>query len=172
MKEIMKRFIAIAMMLAGMSMVSNAQTLLYQWAFTNVSDTTTSSIASYAYTPGTGNLSISNVDPNVSIFGAVGADAINPVIYFTNANTGPGSGPGVDAAGALVANGQAYGTGGVGSGVAMAQNLNLGNRYQITMTFWFKLNPGFSGSLSRFFNIGATNDYDNGGKGSGKHNGL
>jgi len=44
------------MLLLGFGIAANAQTLLYQWAFTNVSELLQSSTPSYAISPGTGNL--------------------------------------------------------------------------------------------------------------------
>ena len=65
-------------------LTTDAQTLLYQWAFTNASDTT-SSIPTSAVTPGTGVLGLRNIS----------GDAIAPGdIFFTNVNSGPPGGPG------------------------------------------------------------------------------
>jgi len=84
------------MIAAGLSLAAPAQTLLYQWAFTNLTDTVSNSAPSYAFTPGTGSLLLGNVTGNIFTAG-VGADGVNPVLYFTNSNAGPGFGPGVDA---------------------------------------------------------------------------
>jgi hypothetical protein len=161
----MKRAIAVLLGSVVITLGAKAQTLLYEWAFTNQTDTATNSAATYAITPGTGNLIIQNVSGNVD--GVTGADGINPLCYFTNANIGPG----VKAMGAFVANGQDYDGG--NSAVAMATNLNLGNLEQFTMTFWFRLDPAFtSGTLARLVDFGALPAYDSGGTGAGNTNGI
>ena len=152
----------------GFGLAANAQTLLYQWAFTNSADTFTNSAASYAVTPGTGNLI--RRDASGSVIGLTGADAVNPLCYFTNANTGPGSGPGVNANGAFVANGQGYNGG--NNAIAIATNLNLGSISKITVTFWVKMGASVSAQFPRFLQFYQTPAYDVGGKGSGNHNGL
>ena len=163
-----KTTIAVVILTAGLSMAAHAQVLLYQWAFTNSADTFTNSAPSYAFTPGTGSLSLSNVAGNIFTAG-VGSDAINPVLYFTNSNAGPGSGPGVNAMGALVANGQGYNGG--NTGVAVATNLNLGSLNKITMTCWIKV-AGNTGQFPRFAQFGQTPAFDIGNKGSGAHNDI
>jgi len=156
------------MILVGISLAANAQVLLYQWAFTNLTDTLTNSIASYSYTPGTGNLILANVSGNV--YGSIGADGLNPLSYFTNSNTGPGSGPGVDATGAWVANGQGYSGG--NTAIAIATNLDLGTQFQFTVTFWVKMGSTVAAQFPRFVQFYQTPAYDVGGKGSGNHNGV
>jgi hypothetical protein len=157
----MKKILALAISIIGFSTMVHAQTLLYQWAFTNVSDTVSNSAASYAITPGTGNLILQNVSGNV--FGNIGVDGVNPLLYFTNANNGPGSGPGVDANGELAANGQGYNGGNTGIGIAT--NLNLGTLYQFTVTFWVQLNFNDNAQFPRFVAFSAETNYDAGGKG-------
>jgi hypothetical protein len=157
----------------GFGLVAHAQTLLYQWAFTNSANTFTNASPSYAFTPGTGNLQLANVGGNIN--GLIGADSVNPMLYFTNAGAGPGSGPGVNANGALVANGQGYNSGNVG--VAMATNLNLGNQFQITVCFWVKLgnlstSQSVFGQFPRPVMFSALSAYDVGGKGAGNVRGL
>lgn len=165
----MKKLTAICLAVwLGFGFTANAQTLLYQWAFTNAADTSTNSAATYAFTPGTGNLALSNVVGNV--FGLTGNDGLNPLVYFTNAAAGPGSGPGVNATGALVANGQGYNGG--NTAIAIATNLNLGSLSQITVTFWVRLGTTTPGQFPRFVQFYQTPAYDVGGKGSGNHNGL
>jgi hypothetical protein len=157
-----KLAVALTIIGLGLGVESNAQTLLYQWAFTNVTDTASNSATSYAITPGTGNLTIQNVAGNV--FGLIGYDAINPTVYFTNHFAGPGSGPGVDANAAFVANGQGYNGG--NTAIAVATNLNLGTLYQYTMTFWVRMSSFDVGQYPRLVNFGATANYDAGGKGT------
>jgi hypothetical protein len=164
----MKRILAITLALAGFSAAVNAQTLLYQWAFTNSSDTISNSAASYAITPGTGNLILTDVSGAVE--GFTGLDGINPVVYFTNSNAGPGSGSGVDALGALVANGQGYS--GAPTATAIATNLNLGSQFQFTVTFWVQYGVIVSGQFPRPVQFYQTPGYDVGGKGLGNHNGV
>lgn len=154
--------------MAGIGLVANAQTLLYQWAFTNINDSTTNSSPSYSYTPGTGNLILANVTGNV--YGSIGADGLNPLSYFTNSNAGPGSGPGVDAKGAFVANGQGYSGG--NTAIAIATNLNLGSQFQFTVTFWVQIGSTVAAQFPRFVQFYQTPAYDVGGKGSGNHNGV
>lgn len=151
-------------MLAGISITSNAQTLLYQWAFTNVSNTATTAAPTFAISPGTGNLIIQTCG---------GGPLVQTTTYFTNANSGPGSGPGINAAGALSANGSANRSGGT-SVVAIATNLNLGNLSKFTVTFWVRSDPadGGTATLPRFVQFGASPTYDAGGKGSGNINGI
>jgi hypothetical protein len=161
----MKKVIAVLFGWVVITLGAKAQVLMYEWAFTNHTDTATNSAASYAYTRGTGNLTIQNVSGNV--YGVTGADGINPLCYFTNANSGPGA----EAMGAFVANGQDYDEG--NSAVAMATNLNLGTVSQFTMTFWFRLDPSFtSGTLARLVDFGAAPTYDPGGNGAGNANGA
>jgi len=157
------------MIAAGLSLAAPAQTLLYQWAFTNLTDTVSNSAPSYAFTPGTGSLLLGNVTGNIFTAG-VGADGVNPVLYFTNSNAGPGFGPGVDATGALVANGQGYNSG--NSGVAVVTNLNLGSLNKITVTFWFQMGTGVPGQFPRIVQFSQTPAYDIGNKGSGAHNDI
>jgi hypothetical protein len=164
----MKKLLAFASLLALSGLMANSQTLLYQWAFTNSADTTTNSAATFAWTPGTGDLILTNVSGDVS--GQVGLDAVNPLIYFTNSVAGPGSGPGVDATGALVVNGQGYNTG--PTAIAMATNLNLGSLNQITVTFWVQLGSTVPGQFPRFVQFYQSPAFDVGGKGSGNHNGV
>ena len=160
--NIMKKLLAVTLTVIGLVVDSNAQTLLYQWAFTNATDTVSNSAASYAITPGTGNLIIQNVAGNV--FGTVGSDTVNPVLYFTNSTAGPGSGPGVDANGAFVANGQGYNGG--STAVALATNLNLGTLPQFTVTYWVQFGITTSGQFNRLVQFGAEQNYDAGAKGS------
>jgi hypothetical protein len=157
----MKKIISIALAIVGLEMAASAQTLLYQWAFTNITDTTSNSAPSYAITPGTGNLIVQNV--SASVYGQIGIDGINPMVYFTNNAAGPGSGPGVYALGSYVANGSGYNSG--NTAVAIATNLNLGTLYQFTVTCWVRLSSFDVGSLSRMVEFGAANNYDAGGKG-------
>src|SRR5664279_4218607 len=157
-----KLAVALTIIGIGLGVESNAQTLLYQWAFTNVTDTASNSAASFAITPGTGNLTIQNVAGNV--FGLIGFDGINPTVYFTNNFAGPGSGPGVDANAAFVANGQGYNGG--NTAIAIATNLNLGTQYQYTMTFWVRMSTFDLGQFPRLVQFGATANYDAGGKGT------
>jgi hypothetical protein len=164
----MKKILAIALVLAGFSAAVNAQTLLYQWAFTNSTDTVSNSAASYAITPGTGNLIMTNVSGAVG--GFTGLDGINPVVYFTNSSAGPGSGPGVDALGAFVANGQGYN--GAPTATAIATNLNLGSQFQFTVTFWVQYGVIVSGQFPRPVQFYQAPGYDVGGKGLGNHNGV
>jgi hypothetical protein len=152
----------------GLSLTANAQ-LLYQWTFTNSTDTVSNSAATYAVTPGTGNLLLQNISGNIFTAG-VGSDGINPPLYFTNSNNGPGSGPGVNATGALVANGQGYNGG--NSAIAIATNLNLGNQYQVTVTFWVKMGTSVAGQFPRFAQFVQNSQYDIGNKGSGNHNDI
>jgi hypothetical protein len=86
----------------------HAQALLYQWAFTNSSDTFSNSAATYTWVSRTGNLTLQNVSSDVS--GLNGADGINPMVYFTNSNVGPVI-PADGSLGAFVANGQGYSPG-------------------------------------------------------------
>src|SRR4051812_33469182 len=100
----MKNLLAILTIL-GFGITAQAQTLLYEWNFTNnVTGTLTNMPPGYAVTPGTGNLVVSNI---------LGS-AAGTLAYFTNGpGTGPGiSGPGGSAAGAYVCAGQSYGGGG------------------------------------------------------------
>ena len=157
----MKKILVLALSLAGLAMAARGQTLLYQWAFTNAADTASNSLATYAVTPGTGSLRLTNVAGN--IFGTLGTDGINPPLYFTNSNSGPGSGPGVNANGALIANGQTYA--GANNAVAIASDLNLGAQYQVTLTFWVQLDATDTGTFARLVQVGAANNYDAGGKG-------
>jgi hypothetical protein len=131
--------------------------LLYQWAFTNSSDTISNSAATYARVPGTGNLTIQNVSGDVS--GLTGTDGINPLVYFTNSIAGLGVGTG-----AFVANGQGYNSG--NNAVAIATNLNLGDVARFTMTYWAQMDPSTAGTIARFVEIGAKTNYDVNGKGS------
>lgn len=155
----MKKIIALAIVIAGFGMTAHAQTLLYQWAFTNASDTSTSSIPTFAITPGTGTLGLRNVN----------GDAITPgFIFFTNANFGPPGGPG----GALALQGQTYGT---PNAIATNSSLNLGTLYQFTITFWLQLDVSMgqnNNQLGREVMFGSLVTYDGGGKGSGNHNGV
>lgn len=155
----MKKLTIIAAALwLGLSLTANAQ-LLYQWAFTNATDTFSNSTATYAITPGTGNLVVRNVSGN--IFGTTGADAVNPPFYVTNAIVGPQPGPSGIAS--VVANGQGYNGG--NTAVATATNLNLGSLYQFTLTFWFQMGTTTVGQFPRFVLLSAEQNYDSGGKG-------
>ena len=166
----MKKTLVLAGLVAVSSLTTQAQqALLYQWAFTNATDTITNSAPSYAYTPGTGSLQLANVNGNIFTAGA-GSDGINPVFYFTNSNAGPGFGPGVDAMGALVANGQGYNGG--NSGVAVVTNLNLGSLNQISVTFWFQMGSSVASQFPRIVQFSQTPAYDIGNKGSGAHNDI
>ncbi len=161
----MKKIIAVLFGWVVITLGAKAQILLYEWAFTDHTDTATNSAATYAIIPGTGNLTIQNVSGNVN--GLTGADGINPLCYFTNANIGPG----VGARGAFVANGQDYDGG--NSAVAMATNLNLSILSQFAMTFWFRLDPSFTpGTEARLVDFGAAPTYDSGGNGGGNTNGA
>ena len=167
----MKKILAITLALAGFSAAVNAQTLLYQWAFTNASDTISNSAANYAITPGTGNLLLTDVSGAVeTVPPAASFDGINPIVYFTNSSAGPGSGPGVDALGAFVANGQGYS--GAPTATAIATNLNIGSQFQFTVTFWVKYGTLTSGTFPRPVMFYQTTAYDVGGKGAGNHNGV
>jgi hypothetical protein len=141
----------------GVGATVHSQTLAYRWAFTNASDTTSNSAASYAWVPGTGNLTIQNVSGNV--FGVTGADGVNPMVYFTNSIAGLGV-----ASGAFVANGQGYNSG--NTAIAMATNLCLGTLYQYTATFWVQLSASDAGQFPRLVNFAATANYDASGKGT------
>ncbi|MGD1090076.1 MAG: hypothetical protein ABR955_15335, partial [Verrucomicrobiota bacterium] len=156
----MKKILAIAISIIGFEIAANAQVLLYEWAFTNATDTPSNSAVTFATTPGTGNLIMQNVSGN--IFGTIGNDAINPVEYLTNANFGPVYTNGVKL-GALVANGDGYSGG--NTAVAIATNLNLGTLYQFTVTFWALMGSSVNGQFPRFVEFGAENNYDAGGKG-------
>ena len=164
----MKKILAIAIVLAGFNAAINAQTLLYQWAFTNSADTASNSTASYAITPGTGDLIMTDVSGAVE--GFTGLDGLNPVVYFTNSSAGPGSGSGVDATGAFLANGQGYS--GAPTATAIATNLNIGSQFQFTITFWVQLGVITSGQFPRPVQFYQTPGYDVGGKGLGNHNGV
>jgi hypothetical protein len=166
----MKKLTLVAAILSlGFITSIKAQTLLYQWAFTNATDTVSNSAPSYAFTPGTGALVLRNIAGNVFTAG-VGTDGLNPVLYFTNSNNGPGSGPGVDALGALVANGQGYNGG--NSAVAIATNLNLGNQFQVTMTCWFKMDASVASQFPRIAQFTRDSTFDIGNKGSGNHSDI
>jgi len=155
----MKKIIALAIVIVGFGMAAHAQTLLYQWAFTNASDTATSSIPSFAITPGTGIMGLRNVN----------GDAITPGnIFFTNANFGPPGGPG----GALVLQGQNYSS---LNAIATNSSLNLGTLYQFTITFWVQFgvsNGQNNNQLPREVEFGSLVTYDAGGKGSGNVDGV
>ena len=156
------------LLLLGVAIAAHAQTLLYQWTFTNSAATYTNSPATYAVTPGTGNLLMANVAGNA--IGTTGADALNPSAYFTNTGAGPGSGPGVNATGAFVANGQGYNGG--NTAIALVTNLNLGALSQFTVTYWVKMGSTVPGQFPRLVQVYQTPAYDVGGKGSGNHNGF
>jgi autotransporter-associated beta strand protein len=155
----MKKQILAVVLLFGFSIAVEAQTLLYQWAFTNVSDTYTSSIPTYAITPATGTLGFRNVN----------GDAITPrYIFFTNANFGPPGGPG----GALVIQGQTYGG---NDAIATNSSLTLGTLYQFTITFWVQYGASMgqnNNDLPREVQFGSLVTYDAGNKGTGNHNGV
>lgn len=155
-----KLTIAAAVLWLGFSLSTKAQTLLYQWNFTNSTDTATSSVPTFATVSGTGKLGLINVS----------GDAITPgLIYFTNANSGPPKGPG----GALVLNGQSYN--GSPSAVATNSSLNLGTLYQFTVTFWHQYGSTVNSAPSQFprlVQFGASVTYDVGGKGGGNVNGV
>lgn len=149
--------VAVLSLVVGLS--AKAQTLLYQWNFTNSTDTATSSVPTFANGVGTGKLGLINVS----------GDAITPrLIYFTNVNSGPPGGPG----GALIMNGQNYN--GSPSAVATNSSLTLGTLYQFTMTFWvqYGTSVGSSVQLARQVQFGAAVNYDIGGKGGGNVNGV
>jgi hypothetical protein len=149
-----------AVLWLGFGLTAQAQ-LLYEWAFTNSTDTATSSVPTFVATPGTGNLGLRNVDGTTAISSGL--------IYFTNANSGPPGGPG----GALVMNGQGYnGTG--SDGIATNSTLNLGTLYQFTVTFWVQYGAAdaIGTQLSRQVQFGASANYDEGGKGAGNINGV
>ncbi len=158
--------------IAAVSLPTQAQQLLYQWAFTNATDTATNSSPTFATNAGTGVLGIGIV---------AGATAPGTLTYFTNAGVGPSlssTNPLVTnvAAGAYVCNGQSYN--GSPSFVAIATNLNLGEQpggglYQYTVTFWLQLGPlADSGDFPRFVQFGAETNYDVGGKGVGNLEGV
>ena len=167
----MKKILAITLALAGFSAAVNSQTLLYQWAFTNSSDTISNSAANFAITPGTGNLLLTDVSGAVeTVPPAASFDGINPIVYFTNSTVGPGSGPGVDASGAFVANGQGYSA--APTATAIATNLNIGSQFQFTVTFWVKYGTLVSGTFPRPVQFYQTTAFDVGGKGAGNHSGV
>ena len=153
----MRTRILLILLTTSFGVAANAQ-LLYQWAFTNAADTAISSAPSVAAAPGTGQLGLLNAS----------GDAITPgLIFFTNANYGPPGGPG----GALVLNGQGYNGG--NSAVATNSSLDLGTLYQFTITYWVQYGTDMGGHLSREIEIGASVNYDEGGKGSvGNHSGV
>jgi hypothetical protein len=157
-----KLFLA-AFVLVGLGVGVHAQTLLYQWTFNNSNDTISNSAATYAWVPGTGNLTIQNISGDVS--GLTGTDGINPLVYFNNSIAGLGVGTG-----AFVANGQGYNSG--NNAVAIANNLNLGDMGQFTLTYWAQMDPSTAGTIARFVQIGAKTNYDVNGKGSGNFNGV
>ncbi len=144
-----------ALLWLATGLTANAQ-LLYQWDFTNATDTAISSAPTVAAVPGTGQMGLLNVS----------GDAITPgLIFFANANYGPPGGPG----GALVLNGQGYNGG--NSAVATNSSLVLGTLYQFTVTYWVQY--AGSESLAREVQIGASVNYDEGGKGPvGNHSGI
>jgi hypothetical protein len=163
-KNMKKTTIVAAVLWLGLGLMANAQTLLYQWAFTNVSDTATSSIPAFAITPGTGILGMDAL---------AGTPIASGFIYFTNANSGPPGGPG----GALNINGQGYN--GSGSYATVTNSsLNLGTLYQFTITFWVQYGVSVASGgasanqLPREVEFGASVNYDAGGKGAGNHNGV
>jgi hypothetical protein len=162
--KIMKKLalaITAAIFAAGFGMVANAQTLLYEWNFTNTLTTTpTSSVPTYAYIPGTGILSMQNH----------AGTAAGTNVYFTNGPAvGPGSGAGGSGLGELAFVGQAYG-GGSPSAITWATNLNIGQRVKFTVTFWFQLGASAgtaSGTFPRIVMLGAGTGYDSGSSGTG-----
>ena len=163
----MKKLVSLItlLILTGFSTALRAQTLLYQWNFTNTTTTTlTSSVPSYAWVPGTGELLMKN---------GQGTTAIGTNVYFTNGpSVGPGQGPGGSARGALVLTGQGY-NGGVPTAVTWATNVNIGQRIKFTLTYWFQFgdrvataNAG-GGSFPRLVMLGAGSGYDSGSSGTG-----
>ena len=157
------RILALAITVIGFEMAASAQTLLYEWNFTNTASTTlTSSVPTYAYVPDTGNLYMRN-----SAGTGAGVNA-----YFTNGpGIGPGSGPGGSAQGALVLTGQGYG-GTAPVVVTLATNLNIGKRLQFTVTFWFHFGTavgtaGGTGSFPRILLMGAGTGFDSGSANTG-----
>jgi hypothetical protein len=161
----MKKLLALIIALAGFGMAAHAQTLLYEWNFTNTLTTTpTSSVPSVAVSPGTGNLFMKN---------GQGTTAIGVNAYFTNGpGVGPGAGAGGSGRGALTLVGQGYN----GSGVAattLATNLNIGKRIKFTVTFWFQfgtsvgtINSG-GGSFPRMVMLANNLGYDSGSANTG-----
>ena len=141
-------------------MMSHAQTLLYEWAFTNSADTITNSAVTYAATPGTGNLLLQNVSGTVYGTAGLGLDGINPLSYFTNSTYGP-----TNTIGAFVANGQGYNGGNTAIGICT--NLNIGSQFQFTVTFWFQMGATAAGQFPRPVEFVQMPGYDTGGKGLG-----
>ena len=81
----MKKIILLGIGIAGWALGANAQTLLYEWNFTNNASTTVTA-PSYAWQPGTGGMRIQDAEGS-------GSSGVN--CYFTNGPTvGPGSGAG------------------------------------------------------------------------------
>lgn len=161
----MKKLLALVTVVAGFGLAASAQTLLYEWNFTDTSTTTlTSSVPSYAVTPGTGNLFMKDGQGTTSI----GLNA-----YFTNGpGVGPGTGPGGSAQGVLKLTGQGYN----GSGVAattLATNLNMGSQLKFTVAFWFHFGTtvgtanGGGGSFPRMVMLAAGTGYDSGSASTG-----
>ena len=161
----MKKIIALAITIVGFEMAACAQTLLYEWNFTNTATTTlTSSVPTYAYVTNTGQLIMKN---------GQGTTGMGVNAYFTNGpGAGPGSGPGGSAEGALVLAGQGY-NGGTPTVITLATNVNIGKRIQFTVTFWFHFgslvgtaNSG-GGSYPRILMMAAGTGYDSGSANTG-----
>jgi hypothetical protein len=160
----MKKILAVMMLWLGFTIAANAQTLLYQWNFSNPTDTTTNSSPTYAITPGTGELGIDTLGTPDPV--AAGE------IFYAHTGYGPPGGPG----GALVFNGQSENGVPAGVGYACGTNstLNLGSLYQFTMTFWVQYGTTVDSSsqLARGVEFGQVLGYDSGGKGTGNVNGV
>jgi hypothetical protein len=160
----MKKALAVMMLWLGLTIGAKAQTLLYQWQFTNATDTASNSTPTYAVTPGTGMLGLDTLaDPDPVAAGQ---------IFYANTGYGPPGGPG----GALVFNGQSENgvPAGVGDACGTNSTLNLGSLYQFTMTFWVQYGTTVDSSsqLARGVEFGQILGYDSGGKGSGNFNGV
>jgi Concanavalin A-like lectin/glucanases superfamily len=160
----MKKILAL-ITFAGFGMAASAQTPLYEWNFTDTTTTTlTSSVPSYAWVPGTGNLFMKN---------GQGTTAIGVNAYFTNgAGVGPGTGPGGSAQGVLKLTGQGYNGAGVAA-TTLATNLNIGSQLKFTVAFWFHFGAavgtanGGGGSFPRIVMLAAGTGYDSGSANTG-----
>jgi hypothetical protein len=157
------RILTVATLLALSGQITQAQTLLYRWAFTNSTDTFTNSANNSTNSPGTGNLLLQNVTGSVYGTAGLGLDAVNPLSYFTNsAVTAYGPANGI---GAFVGNGQGYSGG--NTAIGMCTNLNIGSQFQFTVTFWFQMGALAAGQFPRPVEFVQMPGYDTGGKGLG-----
>ena len=162
----MKKSLALALLGSILACTANAQTLLYEWNFTNnVSGTLTNMPPAYTDPglTGTGNLIVTNIS----------GTAAGTLAYFTN---GVGTGPAVtgvanpshpefgssSAAGAYLCTGQSYGGGGNAAVALCKSNVNLGTLYKFTITTWFQMGPSMSGRFPRFFMFSQNANYDEG----------